>query len=77
MAIEPNDMELLKAMFVSKKDCDDYTEKNDERLAKGSTDFALIIKELTWLKWLLFASIGERLLSFFSGIIQPYLNNLR
>lgn len=73
MPILEQDMEALDRIYVRKEDCGDIQTDFKVRLEKGSGEFALINKELVWIKWLLLASVGERLLSFISGNLLPFL----
>ncbi|MEG1778541.1 MAG: hypothetical protein RR263_00445 [Oscillospiraceae bacterium] len=72
MTISTDDIATLDNIYVRKDECGEAQKMVDIRLADGMVQFALINKELVWIKWLLFASVGERLLSFIAGKLLPF-----
>jgi hypothetical protein len=51
MAIERDDIERLKEIFVTRQECDDTMSEVDKKLANDSTELALIKQQLNTISW--------------------------
>lgn len=53
MALEPNDIERLKEIFVTRKECDKEMDKVKEVMADNKAQFAVITTKLSLIMWIL------------------------
>lgn len=58
MAIEPNDIERLKEIFVTKESCHTHTDAVEKRLSKYLERIAVIETKLNIISWLMTAVCG-------------------
>ena len=58
MAVNKEDIERLKEIFVTRKECDEITEDFRGKLANDSTRLAVIEHQLKTITWLLTAVGG-------------------
>lgn len=58
MAVDKEDIERLKEIFVTRKECDEITEDFRGKLANDSTRLAVIEHQLKGITWLLTAVGG-------------------
>ena len=56
--LEPGDIERLKEIFVTRRECDNTTEEINRKLANDSTRLAVIEHQLKTITWLLTAIGG-------------------
>jgi hypothetical protein len=71
--IDENDIERLKEIFMTRRECDSTMGEVDKKLANDSTELALIKQELNTIKWVakatLTSSIGLLVTYIFTAII--------
>ena len=58
MAIESNDIERLKEIFVTRQECQRSTDNFEAKLNKDLVRLAVIETQLSQIKWLLGAVVG-------------------
>jgi hypothetical protein len=58
VAIEDNDIERLKEIFVTRKECQSQTDAFESKLSKDSVRLAVIETKLSQITWLLGAVVG-------------------
>lgn len=62
MAVEKNDIDRLKEIFVTKSECDRSMSDVNKKLAEDSTELAVVKTQLKMIIWLL-AAIGSGVLT--------------
>ena len=58
MALEENDIERLKEIFVSRKECQDTNEEIKSNLTKDLVRLSVIENQLKIITWVLYAVAG-------------------
>lgn len=58
MAIEREDIDRLKEIFVTRKECDSTTEEFRDKVSREDTRLAVIEHQLKGITWLLYAIGG-------------------
>lgn len=58
MAITNEDLELLKAYFITRQECDDKTDDINKKLSNDATELALIKSDVGTIKWLTKTILG-------------------
>lgn len=58
MALEENDIERLKEIFVSRKECQDINEEIKSNLTKDLVRLSVIENQLKIITWVLYAVAG-------------------
>lgn len=58
MAIDNEDMERLKEIFVTRRECDNITDDIEKKLANDNTELALIKQQLKQISWVAKTTLG-------------------
>ena len=58
MALEENDIERLKEIFVTRQDCQDINEEIENKLSSDLVRLAVIENQLKVITWILYAVAG-------------------
>lgn len=66
--IEGNDIERLKEIFVTRRECDTTTEQINKKLSDDSTELALIKQQLSTISW-----VAKTTLASVIGLLVTYI----
>lgn len=58
MAIDDKDIERLKELFVTRRECDDITDDIEKKLSNDNKELALIKQQLTTISWVAKTTLG-------------------
>lgn len=67
--IEEKDIERLKEIFVTRKECDTVTDDINKKLANDSTKLALIEQQLSSILWIGKTTLGAVLVAIVGAIL--------
>lgn len=71
--IEDKDIERLKEIFVTRKECDTVTDDINKKLANDSTKLALIEQQLASILWIGKTTLGAVLVAIVGAILTLIL----
>ena len=66
--IEGNDIERLKEIFVTRRECDTTTEAINKKLSDDGTELALIKQQLSTISW-----VAKTTLASVIGLLVTYI----
>lgn len=66
--IEEKDIDRLKEIFVTRKECDTTTGEIDKKLSNDSTELALIKQQLATISW-----VAKTTLASVIGLLVTYI----
>lgn len=66
--IEGNDIERLKEIFVTRRECDTTTESINKKLSDDGTELALIKQQLSTISW-----VAKTTLASVIGLLVTYI----
>lgn len=58
MPLNDADMERLKEIFVTRRECDDITDDIEKKLSNDNTELALIKQQLKTISWVAKTTLG-------------------
>lgn len=58
MPLDDKDMERLKEIFVTRRECDDITDDIEKKLSNDNTELALIKQQLKTISWVAKTTLG-------------------
>ena len=67
--IEEKDIDRLKEIFVTRKECDTVTDDINKKLASDSTKLALIEQQLSSILWIGKTTLGAVLVAIVGAIL--------
>lgn len=70
MAIEDGDIERLKEIFVTRRECDTTTDEINKKLSNDSTELAVIKQQLSTISWIAKTTLAAVLTTLVSMLIQ-------
>lgn len=73
MAIDNLDIERLKEVFVTRKDCDDKTEEINKKLASDSTKLAVIEQQLSTISWVSKTTLAAVIVALVGAVLSLIL----
>ena len=73
MALEHEDIERLKSMFVSREDCESKTSEINDRLADDSKELALLNQKLDTITWVSKTTLGAVIVAIVGAIMALIL----
>lgn len=71
--LEPQDIERLKEIFVTRQECQDTNEEINRKLANDSTELALIKQKLDTISWVSKTTLGAVLVAIVTAIMTLIL----
>lgn len=71
--IDKDDIEQLKAIFVTRQDCDNTTEEINKKLANDATELALIKQSLDTITWVSKTTLGAVIVAIVGAIMALIL----
>ncbi len=69
--IEDKDLERLKEIFVTRRECDNTMDDVNKKLANDSTELALIKQQLNTISW-----VAKTTLASVIGLFAAYIFNI-
>lgn len=69
MAIDKDDIERLKEIFVTRLECDTITDDINKKLANDSTELALIKQKLDTITWVSKTTLGAVLVAIVGAVM--------
>jgi hypothetical protein len=73
MAIEDGDIDRLKEIFITRRECDIVTSDINKKLSNDSTELALIKQQLSTISWVAKTTLAA-VLTTLVGMIISYLH---
>lgn len=73
MAIDDGDIDRLKEIFVTRRECDKTTDEINKKLSNDSTELALIKQQLSTISWVAKTTLAAVLTTLVGMFIQ-YIN---
>lgn len=70
MAIDKDDIERLKEIFVTRQECDTITDDINKKLANDSTELALIKKDLSTIMWVSKTTLGAVIVALVGALLK-------
>ena len=70
MAIDREDIDRLKEIFVTRQECDDKTEDINKKLANDSKELALIKQSLDTISWVSKTTLGAVIVVIVGAILK-------
>ena len=58
MPLDDKDMERLREIFVTRRECDDITDDIEKKLSNDNTELALIKQQLKQISWVAKTTLG-------------------
>ena len=71
MALENEDIQRLKEIFVTRQECNTTTDSIDKKLSNDSTELALIKQQLDTISWVAKTTLGA-VIAALVGLIITY-----
>ena len=71
--IESEDIERLKEIFVTRKECDTVNDEINKKLANDSTKLALIEQQLATIAWVSKTTLGAVLVALVGAVLKLIL----
>lgn len=71
--IDEKDIERLKEIFVTRKECDTVTDEINKKLANDSTELALIKQKLDTISWVSKTTLGAVIAVIVGAILKLIL----
>ena len=73
MAIEKEDMERLKEVFVTRLECDTITDDINKKLSNDSTELALIKQKLDTISWISKTTLAAVIVAIVGALLSLIL----
>lgn len=73
MAIDQQDIETLKAYFVTRENCDTKTTEINNKLANDNTRFAVIEQQLKTIGWVSKTTLGAVIVGIVGALLSLIL----
>lgn len=73
MAIDNNDIERMKEIFVTRKECDKKMDETERQLSKYNTELALIKQTLSTISWVSKTTLGVVITALVGAILSLVL----
>ena len=73
MAVEDADIERLKEIFVTRRECDTITDDINKKLSNDSTELALIKQQLSTISWVAKTTLAA-VLTTLVGMLITYFH---
>ena len=70
MSIEDGDIERLKEIFVTRRECDTVTDDINKKLSNDSTELALIKQQLSTISWVAKTTLAAVIATLVGMFIQ-------
>lgn len=70
MAIDREDIDRLKEIFVTRQECDDKTEDINKKLANDSKELALIKQSLDTISWVSKTTLGAVIVVIVGAVLK-------
>ena len=70
MSLEDGDIERLKEIFVTRKECDTVTDDINKKLSNDSTELALIKQQLSTISWVAKTTLAAVIATLVGMLIQ-------
>ena len=71
--IEDQDIERLKEIFVTRRECDNVTDEINKKLANDNTELALIKQKLDTISWVSKTTLGAVIAVIVGAILKLIL----
>jgi hypothetical protein len=71
--LEPSDIESLREIFVTRKECQDTNEEINKKLANDSTELALIKQKLDTITWVSKTTLAAVIVAIVGAIMSLIL----
>jgi len=71
--VDEKDIERLKEIFVTRKECDNVTDEINKKLANDSTELALIKQKLDTISWVSKTTLGAVIAVIVGAILKLIL----
>lgn len=72
MAIDDGDIERLKELFVTRRECNNTTDEINKKLSNDSTELALIKQQLSTISWVAKTTLAAVLTTLVGMIISYF-----
>lgn len=72
MSIEDGDIERLKEIFITRRECDITTNEINSKLSNDSTELALIKQQLSTISWIAKTTLAAVLTTLVGMIISYF-----
>lgn len=69
MAIDRDDIERLKEIFVTRQECDSTTDDINKKLSNDATELALIKQKLDTITWVSKTTLGAVLVAIVGAVM--------
>ena len=73
MALDREDIERLKEIFVTRQECDDKTDEINKKLANDNTQLELIKQQLKTISWVAKATLGAVVVAIVGALMTLIL----
>lgn len=73
MAIDKEDMERLKEVFVTRMECDTITDDINRKLSNDSTELALIKQKLDTISWISKTTLAAVIVAIVGALLSMIL----
>lgn len=73
MAIDKEDMERLKEVFVTRMECDTITDDINRKLSNDSTELALIKQKLDTISWISKTTLAAVIVAIVGALLSLIL----
>jgi len=70
MAIDKDDIERLKEIFVTRLECDTITDDINKKLANDSTELALIKKDVSTIMWVSKTTLAAVIVALVGALLK-------
>lgn len=75
MALDADDIERLREIFVAKEHCKDTTDEINKKLANDKTELALIRQTLNTITWVSKTTLGAVLVAIVGAVLALVLKS--
>ena len=73
MAIDKEDLERLKEIFVTRQECDNHIDDVNKKLANDSTELALIKQKLDTISWISKTTLAAVIVAIVGALLSLVL----
>lgn len=73
MALEKEDIDRLKEIFVTRQECDTHIDDVNKKLANDSTKLAVIEQQLSTISWISKTTLGAVLVAIIGAVLSLIL----
>lgn len=71
--IENDDIDRLKEIFITRKECDDRTDAIERKLAADAVELALIKQKLDQISWVSRTTLGTVIVALIGALLKLVL----